>query len=187
MTGLRRTQQGQPRCLSIRQPHAFLICCGLKPVENRTWTTNYRGQVLIHAGKARETASDRSFAIRTLRDRYGIETALAGRVYEKWATRGAIVGIAELYDCVRPMSGPIESLGGGPSNAGSDFSEWFSGPVGFLLKDPGFFAAPIPSRGRLSLYRPDREALLVALNAGVVSAEDWRRIELEHPPKPSRR
>ncbi len=169
---------GQVRCLSIRQPHAFLICAGIKPVENRTWSTNYRGQLLIHAGKARETANDRSFAIRTLRDRYGIETAAARRVYEPWAARGAIVGTAELYDCVRPGPGPIESTGSGQSNSGSNFSEWFSGPVGFLLKDTGFFATPMPSRGRLSLYRPDREALLAVLNTEVLSAEEWRKREL---------
>ena len=38
--------------LSIRQPWAWLIVNGHKPVENRTWSTSYRGELLIHAGKA---------------------------------------------------------------------------------------------------------------------------------------
>lgn len=35
--------------LSVKQPWASLIVCGAKDVENRTWTTPYRGRLLIHA------------------------------------------------------------------------------------------------------------------------------------------
>ena len=35
--------------LSIRQPWAWLIVHGWKAVENRTWKTSYRGNLLIHA------------------------------------------------------------------------------------------------------------------------------------------
>jgi hypothetical protein len=37
------------KTLSIRQPYASLICKGIKTIENRTWKTNYRGKLLIHA------------------------------------------------------------------------------------------------------------------------------------------
>ena len=40
------------KTLSVRQPHATLICAGVKRVENRTWTTDYRGRLLIHASGA---------------------------------------------------------------------------------------------------------------------------------------
>ena len=36
-------------CLSIRQPWAWLVAHGWKNIENRTWQTNYRGRLLIHA------------------------------------------------------------------------------------------------------------------------------------------
>lgn len=36
--------------LSVRHPWAHLIVAGIKPVENRPWSTAYRGPVLIHAG-----------------------------------------------------------------------------------------------------------------------------------------
>lgn len=39
------------KALSIKQPWAELILRGIKDVENRTWETKYRGQLLIHAGK----------------------------------------------------------------------------------------------------------------------------------------
>jgi len=36
------------KTLSVKQPWATYICAGLKDVENRTWTTDYRGRLLIH-------------------------------------------------------------------------------------------------------------------------------------------
>jgi len=42
------------KALTICQPYAALIVRGEKLVENREWPTNYRGRLLIHAGKSRE-------------------------------------------------------------------------------------------------------------------------------------
>ncbi|MGL4233207.1 MAG: ASCH domain-containing protein [Casimicrobium sp.] len=39
------------KCLTIRQPWAWLIVNNFKDVENRTWHTPVRGDVLIHAAK----------------------------------------------------------------------------------------------------------------------------------------
>lgn len=44
------------RCLVVRQPWAELIACGRKTVEVRTWTTHYRGPLVILAA-ARVDAS----------------------------------------------------------------------------------------------------------------------------------
>jgi hypothetical protein len=40
------------RCLSVCQPFATAIVLGLKPFENRTWGTSYRGPLLIHASRS---------------------------------------------------------------------------------------------------------------------------------------
>ena len=37
------------KTLSVKQPYASFICHGIKTVENRTWSTDYRGKILIHA------------------------------------------------------------------------------------------------------------------------------------------
>jgi hypothetical protein len=37
------------KTLSVKQPYAAFICAGVKTVENRTWKTDYRGRLLIHA------------------------------------------------------------------------------------------------------------------------------------------
>ena len=44
------------KALTVCQPYAELIARGgdVKPLENRTWFTSYRGPLLIHAGKSRD-------------------------------------------------------------------------------------------------------------------------------------
>ncbi len=39
------------KVITIKQPYASLIAKGYKEYEFRTWKTNYRGDILIHAGK----------------------------------------------------------------------------------------------------------------------------------------
>ena len=43
------------KALTIIQPWATLIASGHKMNETRSWKTNYRGEVLIHAGKNPES------------------------------------------------------------------------------------------------------------------------------------
>lgn len=76
------------KALSIRQPWPQHIFHDGKDVENRSWATDYRGDVLIHAsatfdGKA---AEKRSFLIDN-----------------PHAPFGAIVGIVEIIECVTDM------------------------------------------------------------------------------------
>ena len=42
------------KALTICQPYAEMILLGEKRVENRTWSTRFRGRFAIHAGKSRE-------------------------------------------------------------------------------------------------------------------------------------
>ena len=37
------------KTISVKQPYATLICAGVKKIENRSWKTDYRGRLLIHA------------------------------------------------------------------------------------------------------------------------------------------
>ena len=68
--------------LSIRQPWCHHILFDGKDVENRTWTTRFRGPVLIHASKKPE---DRDYC------------------QEIGAPLGGIVGVVEIVDCVTSM------------------------------------------------------------------------------------
>ncbi len=74
------------RAISIHAPHAYAIVLGIKPEEYRTRATNYRGWVLIHSSGSK--ASDDYF------EDYGITHIKAT------AKRYALIGIADLYDCI---------------------------------------------------------------------------------------
>lgn len=113
-------------CLSVRQPYAWLITWGIKPVENRTWATKFRGRVLIHAGVTypkRDHADDF--------DCWG------GRGYprDRETMIGGIVGEAVIVDCVKAHD-----------------SEFFFGPYGFVLEKPKAYKTLIPLAGRLGFF-----------------------------------
>lgn len=123
--------------LSILQPWATSIVCGLKDVENRTWPTRVRGRVLIHAGKRRSLNELMSW--QQLRKARGIEDKM-GRHWNDLEF-GGIIGMAEIVDCVEELDSP-----------------WFTGPFGFVLRN----ARPLPfypCKGKLGFFRVRKEAL----------------------------
>lgn len=40
------------KALSIKEPYATIIKLGFKKIETRSWKTNYRGEIYIHASSA---------------------------------------------------------------------------------------------------------------------------------------
>lgn len=126
--------------LSVRQPWAWLIVNGFKPVENRTWPTPYRGPVLIHASKTL-TVADYDAAMLFIEA--FVNPALVHQVPDMdELPRGGFVGVASIVDCVRELDSP-----------------WFTGADtedghGFVLAD----ARPIdfiPFKGRLGFFNVD--------------------------------
>lgn len=121
------------KALSVRPPWAWAIAHAGKRVENRSWSTRYRGPLLIHASA-----------------RYGpdelatLERILSRRVDPERFAFGAIVARAELYD-VRP----IERVSG----------RWASGPWCWMLRDVRPLARPIPYSGQLGLWTPAAHAI----------------------------
>lgn len=109
--------------LSIQQPWAWLIVHGHKSVENRTWPTNYRGPLLIHAGKTFD------------HDGYEWVCDVFGIAIPTGLDVGGIVGHATLTACVREHPSP-----------------WFFGPFGFVLTDAAPMPLE-PCRGQLGIFR----------------------------------
>lgn len=58
------------KVLTIKQPYASLIAFGIKRYEFRTWKTNYRGDILIHAGKSMDEPAMEEFKV------YGVDCPL---------------------------------------------------------------------------------------------------------------
>lgn len=112
--------------LSIQQPWAWLIVNGYKDVENRTWKTNVRGRVDIHAGK-RFDVEGYSY----VRRRFPSIPMPAIGEFEL----GGIVGSAKLLDCVWRHHSP-----------------WFFGPLGFVFSEAQATAF-VPCRGKLGFFQ----------------------------------
>lgn len=89
------------KVLSLRQPWAQLVVLGLKRWETRAWSTNYRGQLAIHA------ATRRPFGAQDLEfDDGGNLARLYGRLRDAGYTpatlpRGAVVGAVMLDQVLR--------------------------------------------------------------------------------------
>ncbi len=130
------------KALSIRAPWWWFILHGGKDIENRDWSTAYRGPVLIHASawwRADEITGDWDAAL------------VMGRASGRWqpgagvsfltfaadlkTAGGCLIGIATLADSVTRHPSP-----------------WFVGRYGFVLVDARPLAQPIPCKGALGLF-----------------------------------
>jgi len=104
------------KAISIRQPWAWLIVNGYKDIENRDWTTRFRGRVLVHASKGmtRKEYDDVAEFLIT----YCLHDA--AKALPKFAEleRGGIVGAVDIVDCVSESASP-----------------WFFGKHGFVLRN----------------------------------------------------
>ena len=139
------------KALSIRQPWAWAIVNGWKTIENRKWQTRYRGPLLIHAGARtvlQDEALDLQFIIATVTGAPDVRSDAfeALRVqYEHERTVGAIVGTANMVDCLRKFN----RYRGRPAHE----DPWWAGPYGFVLEDARpLLRGPIPFRGRLGIF-----------------------------------
>ncbi|MFO0680524.1 MAG: ASCH domain-containing protein [Sandaracinus sp.] len=120
------------RCLAIRQPYAWAIVMGAKDIENRSWSTTHRGQIVIQASttKAEVNATTKHFKpqkppVTTVPFEYG-----------------ALIGVADLVDVV-PLTPELEA------------NPWAYGTYCFRLANARVFDEPIVAKGKLNLYHLD--------------------------------
>lgn len=112
------------KAITICQPYAHLVALGVKPIENRTWPTRYRGAIAIHAGKSRSWLGEDDEA-----------------TYPEMAF-GALVAVATLYDCVVVANLPAHLID----------HEHANGPWCWLLMDVRRLVTPVPIRGAQGLW-----------------------------------
>jgi hypothetical protein len=122
-------------CLTVCQPYAALIADGSKGIENRTWSTRYRGPIGIHAGKSRAYLNDYP--------------------YDKPMVFGALVAVVHLFSCVH-----IERLEQFaeryPQVSWIVGHEHAEGPYCWILTDVHALLTPVPMNGAQSLWHcPD--------------------------------
>lgn len=121
------------KALSVRQPWAWAIMEGHKPIENRTWRTTHRGPIAIVASRSRDSLESGLAFLRHL----DIEPP------EEFVF-GAILGTVELVD-IHPIT-----------LVRNPFAE---GPFCWLFERQRKLARPIPFAGRLCLFEVPSELL----------------------------
>lgn len=122
--------------LTVRQPWAWAIIHAGKYVENRSWSTAYRGPLAIHAGKSYDYEGGRTL------ERRGFDLLVD-------MPGGAIIGVVDVVACIHVTARQ---------------NQWLHRPWGdpdcwhWLLKNPRPLSTPIPCRGFQGLWQAPVEA-----------------------------
>lgn len=124
------------KVISIREPYATLIAEGFKRIETRSWKTNYRGELFIHA-------SCKSISKQTLENKY-----LKKIVKNLDMSYGSIICRCNLVDCIYMN---VDFL----KNIAEDLQEYNLGDYqlgryAWILEDVDPIY-PILARGRLNI------------------------------------
>lgn len=85
------------KVLTIKEPYATLIATNNKKIETRSWKTNYRGKLYIHAGLSKVTKEYDTSSINYL-------------IQDLNYSYGQIICEAELVDCIYMTKEYIENL-----------------------------------------------------------------------------
>ena len=140
------------KALTIKAPFVWAILEGHKKVENRGWkppTVLVGQRIAIHAAKACSAAD-----VQSVRDRVD---AMPTRLPDL----GSIAGTVLLAAWFKMPETREEFERDGAAYEGeltedqlSEFidSDWFSGPVGFVLREPRWLKESIPCKGQLGFW-----------------------------------
>lgn len=123
------------KAITIKEPYASLIINGHKKYEFRTWKTNYRGKILIHAGLTFDEKNRERFKELNLD-------------YSK----GEIIGEAEIIDCKLIDEEFHKEL------LKENYLVYKSCRIGeyaFCLKNVKKYKKGIPYKGKLGLWNYD--------------------------------
>ena len=148
------------KALSIRQPWASLIIKGalifksvengdgssrvefaglvFKNIENRNWATNFRERIYIHAPNRTDDFIE---TMRWLGERIGLSPYSCMLLSSSsYSPTGCIIGEVDIVDCVTQSKSP-----------------WFVGKYGFVLANPKAYSSPIPCKGKLGFFEPEKK------------------------------
>lgn len=136
--------KGITKSLSFKQPFAWLIANGYLLVDDRSWATDYRGPILIHASKGLyETYYDHLF--------HHTDIPLPARDQLEF---GGVVGMANLILCAQSHKLPADLH---PTQR-AHFKNVHGDSYG-LLFDQAQPLPLMPCRGQLKIFELDFDAL----------------------------
>lgn len=143
------------KALTIIQPWATLIASGHKMNETRSWKTNYRGEVLIHAGKNPKDYTSGVY-IDDPDGPYFHEAGITPNNFEE-LPRGSIIGKATLVNCIH-INKELRDHLKRSNPAEYAFGDYRIGRYAWVFENPVLFEKPIPVRGRQGLWNWEDDA-----------------------------
>lgn len=142
------------KVITLWQPWATLLAAGKKKCETRSWKTNYRGEILIHAGKKNVLYGARlmpSGAWRRAKECL-VGVANRGDIFPT----GAIIGKANLVNCVF-IDEKTAALIREQNPDEYIFGDFTPGRYAWVMENPVFFNEPIPASGKQGLWNWEGE------------------------------
>lgn len=138
------------KTLSLYQPWATLVVIGAKRIETRSWCTDYRGPLLIHASK-KFSKADRKLCETDIYFKRALEAYSVDAL-----PLGAIVGKVYLRE-IRTTTVMLASHE--LSEQEKRFGNYDYGRWAFLLTGFEEFREPIPAKGSLGIWKFKESAL----------------------------
>ena len=126
------------RVLTIREPWASLIGCGIKKIETRSWATSYRGELYIHAGVHKLSEKDERA--------YRLSHHIPGHTMHY----GEIFIKCNLVDCVK-IDAKYAEKAKEEDPLNYECGNYTLGRYAWILTDIEYIT-PIPAKGRLSIW-----------------------------------
>lgn len=126
------------KVLTLREPWASLIGKKIKTIETRSWLTNYRGELYIHAGKSKVPTNNER--INCLSKYLDDEPFQYGNIFLR----------CNLVDCV-PIDETYASFVKENAPINYDCGDYTPGRYAWILEDVTHIA-PKPAIGRLSIW-----------------------------------
>lgn len=137
------------RVLSVKEPFATLIASGYKCIETRSWKTNYRGELFIHA-------SGKSIDKKYLEDSY-ISKIIDGLKMNY----GNIICKVNLVDCIYMDEKFIEKIK--QNNKEYQLGFYEIGRYAWII-DNIELIYPIKAKGKLNIWKYDVDYELIKKN-----------------------
>lgn len=127
------------KVLSIKEPFASLVCLGKKKIETRSWKTNYRGRIYVHASLKKVVVKD---------DRYRKLIKLLPENYN--FKYGKIICKANLVDCIYMDDEFLKKI----KTNETEFlcGHYEVGRYAWILDDVEVSNKPISAKGRLGIW-----------------------------------
>lgn len=126
------------KVLSITEPYATLIRNGIKKIETRSWKTNYRGELYIHASSTK------------IPKEYKENQDVMDLVSINELNFGNIICSCNLVDCIEMTDEFIEKIKKNKNEYVCGIYE--NGRYAWILDNIQVLNNPIPAKGHLGIW-----------------------------------